>query len=317
MNPSGLMNRLKFLKLAARQLSKIVDEEEVEVIYSNTAAVWIGAWVAKRKGIKHIWHIHEIIVNPKWFKRFVEKYVGRTGDKIICVSNAVLDNLASNVDRIKMQLLYNGIDYLPFKNANYNLKKELGISDDTILIGMIARVHFWKGQTYFLDVAKELTRRFHNIHFVMVGDAFAGYEYLYDEIKVKIKANGLEGKVTDLGYRTDIPGIMSGLDIFMLPSILPDPLPTTVLEAMAAGKPVVATAHGGATEMVLDKETGYLVPWDDAKEASKAFDKLIHDQSHRSELGSAGQERVIEHFSIGAYINNMGEVFKGVLRCET
>ncbi|WP_186757021.1 glycosyltransferase family 4 protein [Echinicola salinicaeni] len=312
MNPSGLLNRLKYLREASKALSKLIDHYGVEIIYSNTAGVWIGAWVAKRMQIKHVWHIHEIILNPKWFKNFVEWYVKKTGDKIICVSNAVIDNLKQNIPEEKLQLLHNGIDYKPFKEADYDLKSELGIDQSTVLIGMIARVHFWKGQTYFLDVAKELARKYENIHFVMVGDAFAGYEYLYDEIKSKIKENGLEGKVTDLGYRTDIPQIMSGLDIFMLPSILPDPLPTTVLEAMAAGKPVVATNHGGAKEMVLERETGYLVPWDNASKAASAFEQLIEDENLRITFGNAGQQRVIKNFSIEAYIKNMGEIFQGI-----
>ncbi|AWW30600.1 glycosyltransferase family 1 protein [Echinicola strongylocentroti] len=310
MNPKGLLNRLKCLYKANGALSKLIKKENVSLVYSNTAAVWIGAWVAKKKRLRHIWHIHEIIVTPTWFKNFIERYITYTGDLALCVSRAVIENMKPNVPAYMMRLVYNGIDYLPFKEANYDLKAEIGISQETILIGMIARVHFWKGQSYFLDVAKALAERHDHLHFVMVGDAFEGYEYLYDEINAKIKANGLTDKVTNLGYRTDIPNIMSGLDIFMLPSILPDPLPTTVLEAMASAKPVIATAHGGATEMVLNEETGHLVPWDDAEKASLAFDALIEDPSKRLAMGQAGQERVMEHFSIEAYVENMGNVFR-------
>ncbi|GGF27672.1 glycosyltransferase family 4 protein [Echinicola rosea] len=309
-NFSGLINRAKYLYRASSALLALVNERNIKLIYTNTTAVWIGAWVAKKKNIKHIWHVREIIETPIWFKNFIERYITYTGDLALCVSQAVIENMKPNVPSYMMKLVYNGINYLPFKEATYDLKDELGIPQDTILIGMIARVHFWKGQSYFLDVAKALAHRHDHLHFVMVGDAFEGYEYLYDEIKDKVKANGLTDKVSNLGYRTDIPNIMSGLDIFMLPSILPDPLPTTVLEAMAAGKPVVATAHGGATEMVLDGETGYLVPWDEAENASLAFDTLITDPSRRLAMGQAGQERVIEHFSIDAYVENMGKVFR-------
>lgn len=316
MNPKGLLNRLKCLYKANGALSKLIKKENVSLVYSNTAAVWIGAWLAKKKRLRHIWHIHEIIVTPTWFKKFIEKYVTYTGDLALCVSQAVIENMKPNVPAYMMKLVYNGIDYLPFKEAHYDLKAELGIAKDTILIGMIARVHFWKGQPYFLDVAKALAARHDHLHFVMVGDAFEGYEYLYDEINAKVEANGLTDKVSNLGYRTDIPKIMSGLDIFMLPSVLPNPLPTTVLEAMAAAKPVIATAHGGATEMVIDGETGYLVPWDEAEKASLAFDELIESPSKRHSMGQAGQERVIEHFSIEAYKENMGKVFREVMNVK-
>ncbi|QDH81486.1 glycosyltransferase family 4 protein [Echinicola soli] len=310
LSPLGLLKLSSQLIQSSWKLRRLVREKGVTLIYTNSNANVVGGIVSMLTGIKHIWHIHEIIQNPKWFKNFLEKYILYTGELSLCVSKAVLENMKPNVPDYKLRLLYNGIDYLPFKEASYDLKSEIGISQDTILIGMIARVHFWKGQPYFLDVAKALAARHDHLHFVMVGDAFEGYEYLYDEIDAKINENGLTGKVSNLGYRTDIPNIMSGLDIFMLPSILPDPLPTTVLEAMAAGKPVIATAHGGATEMVLDGETGYLVPWDDAAKASLAFDTLIEAPSKRLSMGQSGQERVIQHFSIEAYMENMGKVFQ-------
>ncbi|MBD8488658.1 glycosyltransferase family 4 protein [Echinicola sp. CAU 1574] len=312
-NLLGLVNRMKHMKNASRELKKLVKKYNIGLIYTNTTAVWVGAWVAKSMRLKHIWHVREIIEQPSWFKKFIEVLLQKTGDLVICVSQATANNYSSGVEKNKLKVVYNGIDYLPFKRAKYDLKLEIGIDQNTVLIGMIARVHFWKGQTYFLDVAKELAEKYDQIHFVMVGDAFEGYEYLYDEIKNKIKSNGLEGKVTDLGYRTDVPEIMSGFDIFMLPSILPDPLPTTVLEAMAAGKPVIATNHGGAKEMVLERETGYLVPWDNVPQAASAFEQLIEDENLRITLGNAGQQRVIKDFSIEAYIKNMGEIFQSIL----
>ncbi|MDN3669275.1 glycosyltransferase family 4 protein [Echinicola jeungdonensis] len=308
----GLFNRAKYLYRAYKQLNRIVDEEKIKIVYSNTTAVWVGAFVAKSKKLLHIWHVREIIESPSWFKKFIQNLLQKTGDLVLCVSKATANNYAEKVDANKLRVIYNGIDYKPFLEAKYNLKEEIGISQDTVLIGMIARVHFWKGQTYFLDVAKHLVNRHKHIHFIMVGDAFSGYEYLYDEIKEKVRSNGLEEKVTDLGYRTDIPEIMGGLDIFMLPSILPDPLPTTVLEAMATGKPVVATRHGGATEMVLEGKTGYLVPWNNPKVAAKAFDELIEKEELRKEFGKTGQERVIQHFSIDSYIQNLGEIFRSI-----
>ncbi|UCS95709.1 glycosyltransferase family 4 protein [Echinicola marina] len=313
LSPSGLVALTAQLIRAGRKLLKLIKEENIKLIYTNSNANVIGGIISRVSGVKHVWHIREIIENPKWFKYMLHYFINYTGDLIIGVSGPVLENMKPNVQENKLKLVYNGIDYQPFKEIHSDLKAEIGISQDTILIGMIARVHFWKGQTYFLDVAKQLADKYDHIHFVMVGDAFTGYEYLYDEIKSKIKVNGLEGKVTDLGYRIDIPNIMSGLDIFMLPSILPDPLPTTVLEAMAAGKPVVATNHGGAMEMVLDSETGYLVPWDNAPKAATAFEQLIEDENLRITMGNAGQQRVIKDFSIEAYIQNMGKVFEGVL----
>ncbi|GGZ19742.1 glycosyl transferase [Echinicola pacifica] len=316
LSPAGLLSLAKQLWHSTKTLTRLIKSENVQLVYTNSNANVVGGLLHFTTKKKHVWHIHEIIQNPRWFKFLLEKYISLTGDSVLGVSQAVLDNMQGNVPSSKLKLIYNGIDYRPFKEADYDLKREIGIPDSHILIGMIARVHFWKGQSYFLDIAKHLAERHDNIHFVMVGDAFTGYEYLYDEIKERIREHGLEGKVSDLGYRTDIPNIMGGLDIFMLPSILPDPLPTTVLEAMAAGKPVIATAHGGATEMVLDGETGFLVPWDRAEIAASKFDNLIKNAGLRHQMGLAGQARVIEHFSVDAYFKNLGQLFRDQISIE-
>ena len=140
----------------------------------------------------------------------------------------------------------------------------------------------------------------------MAGDAFPGYEYLYDAVHSLTQKLGLEESVTNLGFRIDIPDILSGLDVFVLPSILPDPLPTTVLEGMAAAKPVIATRHGGATEMVLEGETGFLIPWNNPQEAVLAFEKLIESADLREKLGKAGQQRVNDYFNEEKYLENFG-----------
>jgi len=285
------------------KINSLIKKRKIDLIYTNSNANIIGGLLAKWNKTEHIWHIHEIILKPIWFKNALEHYINNTGQKVLCVSEAVKSNL-THIQEEKLKVVYNGIDLQPFIAADYNLKEELNLPISTIIIGMVARVHFWKGQDYFLDVAYNLSKRYDNIHFIMVGDAFSGYEYLYDEINNKIDRYNLKSKVTDLGFRTDIANILNGIDIFMLPSILPDPLPTTVLEAMASGLPVVATAHGGACEMVVDNDTGYLVPWDDADEASRSFHKLIENKEHRIEMGCNGRERVKEYFSLQSFVKN-------------
>jgi glycosyltransferase involved in cell wall biosynthesis len=104
-----------------------------------------------------------------------------------------------------------------------------------------------------------------------------------------------------LGFREDIPEVMASLDIFVLPSVLPDSFPTVILEAMAAGKPVVATRSGGASEMVLEGETGFLIPTRNVEEGFLALEKLIQDQSLREQMGERGRIRVLKTYSLEAF----------------
>jgi glycosyltransferase involved in cell wall biosynthesis len=305
LTPIGLLTLFGQIFSSFFNLSALIKQEKISLIYTNSNANSIGGLLKLSHGIPHIWHIHEIIERPKWFKRLLETYIKYTEDRVICVSKAVINNF-SGIKPEKLKLLYNGIDTRPYAKADYNLKAEIGVPENTLLIGMVARVNLWKGQFYFLEIAAQLKKKYPNLHFVMAGDAFPGYEYLYDEVRFLTQKLGLEDSATNLGFRLDIPEILSGLDIFVLPSILPDPLPTTVLEGMAAGKPVVATRHGGATEMVIEGETGFLIPWDNTHEAVLVFEKLIESTELREKLGKAGQQRVNEYFNEEKYLENFG-----------
>ncbi len=305
MNVTGIINRLDAVYKAYRVLSRLVKAEKYDIIYSNTTAVLVGYLVAKLTKTKHIWHVHEIIEKPAFFSKFIGSLLKRS-DLVIVVSDQVRISWAKVLGESfqKIKVIYNGLDYSSYLSSQSHLKAELGLSNDKFLIGMIGRVNSWKGQKYFLNIASLLTKKNDNYHFVMVGDAFPGYEYLYDELRAVETDLDLTSKVANLGFRTDIPNILTGLDLFILPSILPDPLPTVVLESMAAGTPVVATKHGGALEMVADAITGTFIPWDNAEVAAN----IIHDlviSGKTSQFGVAGKLRVLDEFSIEAFNENL------------
>ena len=197
----------------------------------------------------------------------------------------------------KIDVLYNGVDYWLFENTASDLRQSLNISPDTILIGMMGRVHFWKGQDYFVNIAGEIFKTHKNVHFLIVGDAFAGYEYLHDNINELIEKQELQGHVTQLPYRSDITNIYGALDVFILPSLLPDPAPAVVTEAMAAGLAVVATEQGGAIEMMENTVSGLLIPINDAPLAAAIIEPLLTNETYRKNMGAEAKKRMQEKFS--------------------
>ena len=313
-NPLGLINRIKALYKARKFLLNLVSNHNIDLIYSNTTSVLVGCYVANKTKLPHVWHIHEIIRNPKFFTKFISWHLNQFSDEIIVVSEEVRKHWNQYVKNDKITTIYNGLNYSDYLNSIPGLREELGISNDQVIIGMIGRVNLWKGQSYFLKIASEIYKTHKNVAFVMVGDAYPGYEYLYDNIKKYIKTNNLQEVVYDLGYRKDIPYLLASFDLFVLPSIQPDPLPTVVLEAMASSKPVIATAHGGALEMVLENETGMHIPWDDAFKAVDKFKRLIDDQEHRELMGNKGRERVLNYFSESEYEKNIISLIKSTLK---
>jgi glycosyltransferase involved in cell wall biosynthesis len=304
-NVSGMINRLQTVYSAQGMLSEIVKKEKYDIVYSNTTAVLVGFLVARKMKIKHVWHVHEIIEKPVLFSRFIGFLLSKS-DLVIVVSEEVRRHWEKMVEKGSetINVIYNGLNYSEYLKDVSTLRPELRIDEKKVLVGMIGRVNHWKGQSYFLDIAYNLLKKSNKYHFIMAGDAFPGYEYLYSELEDKRHKLGISSELDFLGFRNDIPNILSGLDIFVLPSTLPDPLPTVVLESMAASKPVVATKHGGALEMVVNEETGVFIPWDDAETAANIIHDLVQSNNWKR-YGVHGRERALGEFSLMAFENKL------------
>jgi glycosyltransferase involved in cell wall biosynthesis len=130
--------------------------------------------------------------------------------------------------------------------------------------------------------------------------AFVGEGPLLPEIAVTIRQRGLTERIDLLGNRGDVPGVLASADVFVLSS-RSEGFPVSILEAMAAGLPVVATDVGGIAESVIDGETGLLVPPGDPGALAAALDRLLADSALRQRLGAAGRERVRRHFDLAGF----------------
>ncbi len=297
-SPTGLINRFAKNLKAYRFLSQLHKNFRFELVYSNTLAVVVGAYWAKRKQLPHIWHIHEILLGPGSLVRWLSGLLDHSTPLPIAVSQAVADHWQPFLKKSRIQVIHNGIPYESFLESKPTLKEELGLLESSVLIGMIGRINPGKGQLFFLQLAEILIKSHPEAHFVVVGDPFPGYEPILKEMKREISEKRLEKRISYLGFRKDIPAVMASLDIFVLPSVLPDSLPTVILEAMAAGKPVVATHSGGASEMVRERKTGFLIPIKDQIAGVAALKKLIVNPNLRKEMGELGRMRVLETFSV-------------------
>lgn len=318
----GFLNRLFFLTKAIIKINKLIKIHEIDYIYSNTTSVITGAFLSKWAHKPHIWHIHEIIIGPRpvlWFLSYLMEHATNLN---ITVSSATFHHWNSINPSLnkkhKLISIFNGLDSTPYLNSPI---KELSNNNDIVTIGMIGRINNWKGQTYFIDIAAEIKKiknagnlRFKNIKFLMAGDAFPGDEYLIDELEQKKKSLNMSSDINDIGYAANNVDFFKQIDLLITPSILPDPLPTVVLEAMAAGKPVAATKMGGALDMIIPNETGILIPWDDAQKASLQIVDLINQPELMNSMGLKGRQRVQSHFSIERYhfeiVNYINSMFK-------
>lgn len=313
-NPKGIVYYTLEYTSKCKEIIRKLDDVKIDIIHNNTAAVLEGIYLKKKMNAKLIVHCHEIIKKPKFMNTFYAKVFSKCADLTICVSNAVKDNLETVANfNGKINVCYNGIDNTIF-NPNYDTKdirNELNIPQDSLVVGMLGRVNAWKGQGDFLQAIEQIGYK-ENIYYVLIGGVFAGEEWRMDELKEKVEKSPMHENIRLVDFRPDSYRLHNMLDVFVLPSTSPDPLPTVVLEAMASGNPVIGYRHGGVCEMCVDGKTGLLANVCEPIDLASKIDKLIDDKALRDNMGAAALERQHKEFSQEAQMRNLCDIYEFV-----
>jgi glycosyltransferase involved in cell wall biosynthesis len=234
---------------------------------------------------------HTLVVRPgdPWL-------VGMSDGRVIAVSQAAKGLLVqAGVPARRIRVIYNGIEPRYFRDesaAAYRIREELGIPLNAPVVGMIARLSPEKGHDQFLRVAGETAMRHPSARYVIVGTG-----PLAAELQQAAAALRVGDRVLFTGARRDVTALNHVIDVFMLPS-REEALPLAVLEAMAAQRPVVASAVGGVPEVVVDGQTGYLFEPDDRDGFVRAVSTLLGRPDLRRDFGRRGQQRVRDRFGV-------------------
>jgi glycosyltransferase involved in cell wall biosynthesis len=179
-----------------------------------------------------------------------------------------------------------------------------GIDHDTPLIGVVGRLEPEKGHSFLLHAALLLKDSFPKARFVIVGGG-----PLESRLRKQCRSLGIEDRVVFAGFRRDLGRVYAAIDIPVVPSLM-EPFGNVALEAMAAGKPVVASAVGGLLESIIDGETGLLVPACDPETLAGALASLMRDARFARQLGEAGRKRVAEHFTAVRVADQVEEIYE-------
>lgn len=212
-------------------------------------------------------------------------------------------------------LIPNGIDIWSFKpdrEARSSVRSELGLSDDTLLIGMMARFHPQKDHTNFLQAAALLANERKNIHFLLAG---TGVELKNPDLKKMVQALGLEDRISLLGERRDMTRLNAALDIASLSSSYGEAFPLAVVEAMACAIPCVVTDVGDCGWIV--GETGIVVEPRNPQALANAWNSLLNlTVGERIFLGKAARERVEKLFSLDSAVNQYESLYESILEAS-
>lgn len=319
--PKNLLKFFREYKEGVKALDELNKEHDFQLVYSHTLAALIGIIFAKKRNIKHLWHVQEIIAKPKIFNLAFKKILSlKSNHKVVYDSIATMNFWIKGNESLaaKSEAVWNGIETnnIPtFSQAQIaQVRKDFFLSsNDEIIIALVGRINSWKGQQLLLSAFNALSKTNQNSKLVYLGSAPPNQEIFEIDLKNKIKEFGLQERVVIIPFQNEITKFWNSIDIAVVPSTEPEPFGMVVIEAMLAKKPVVASNHGGPTEIVVDNSTGYLFEPNNHESLAEALEKLIHDKQQRTTFGENGYERVLEKFSLKSHVNHFEKIFRELI----
>jgi glycosyltransferase involved in cell wall biosynthesis len=278
-------------------------QENIDVIHLRSR---LPAWVAYAA-----WRLLPVDKRPGLVTTFhgfysVNAYstIMTKGEKVVAVSQVITDHIHQNynISPCKIELIHGGFDADVFDPIHVDrgriqaLRKQWRIPEDgTPVIMLPGRLTFWKGQDVFIDSLARIKDT--SFVAVCVGDTEDNPSFT-KKLLEKINRNGLEGKVKLVGHCTDMPAALLVADLVVsASSSQPEAFGKVAIEAMAMGKPVVATRHGGSLETITHNKTGWLVEPSDPADMAAVIKRVVNDSALLQEVGREGQEWVREHFT--------------------
>lgn len=287
-----------------REKRRLLVQSKVDIVHMNESG-WNSDLVlaARLAGVPVALHLH----NPAAvLRRNLNFTIAR---KVFLCSRAQASQI-ENFDRIKERsvVLHNAVD-IDYFAKGHSIRHEIGLTNDEIVIGTVAQVGHRKGSDLFLDTAERLLEKCAsaNLKFVMVGPPAVGEDAYFRSIMGRLQQGRLKESVTYLGGRTDIPNVLASLDIFFLPTRA-EPFGMVIIEAMAAGLPVVATAVGGIPEIITDDEIGRMVSTTLPAAFEAAIVGLLDRGEGRKIMGERARKSLYGRFDL----RSMGEHLRTV-----
>ncbi len=307
------LNDLLFLV----KLCSFLKKSRFDIVHTHTSKAGIlGRWAAKLAGVPVIIHSTHGQYFYGYFNFFLtrlfialERLTAFISDKIITLTNIEIEqHLKYQIGKIsKFVAIISGIKLEKFRSLNIdfeNKRKELGLTLQTPVVGVIGALVPIKGHHYLIKAAYEVRKTIPDVKFVIVGEGF-----LSEKLKKQVQNLKLEDKVIFLGRRDDVSEILSVLDLYVQPS-LNEGMGRIIVAAMGMGLPVVATRVGGVPEIVADGETGILVPSKDSLSLAEAIIYLLTNKEKAKKMAKAGGERIGFEFSAEFMVKRISKVYQ-------
>jgi len=305
------------------QLARFMRSHDVTLVHTNSLkADIIGGLAARLAGIPVVWHVRDRIEDdylPKCVVRIFRRLARVIPNYVIANSGATLRSLRPRKGTRNISAISSGCELGGKFAIVHDGAGPAALADRTELrhephVGLVGRISPWKGQHIFIRAAALVHREFPDARFFIIGAALFGEDQYDQEIRRLPGQLGIESMVKFTGFRSDVNRALAELDLVVHASTKGEPFGQVIIEAMAAGKPVVATNGGGVPEIVDDGQTGILVPMGDAEAMAHAICRILSDPAEARALGDRARKRVADHFTLERTARGVEAVYVAMLQ---
>lgn len=305
--------RLPFFLLSAPLsvlgLWRLIKRERIDLVHTNVGVILSSGPAALLARVPHVWHLRDWFQEFRWLWPVYSAWMLWISDCVIAVSEAIAGQFT---ERGKIVVIRNGFDPAEFAvkpDAGLEFRRSQRLGDGPV-IGCVGRIKIGrKGQEVLIRAVARLKQRGLFPRCIIVGAPFQGFEPHLAELTALTVSLQVQDQILFVGELDDPRPAYAAMDIFVLPSALPEPFGGVVMEAMCMRLPVVATNIGGSTEQVVEGETGYLVPPHDDAALADRLALLLGDAALRQRLGEAGRRRVVESFSLSGAVQKIEAIY--------
>lgn len=312
----GRMRRKGFDIGAIKDLRKVLQRKNIHIVHTHLYHGGLyGRLAANLAGIPCIVStFHNTYARPRIRRHLINWALAKMTDRIFAVSEAVMEDLL-RYDRVppaKVVVLHNALELEKFVRAEKTAaRRELGIADDVFLLGVIAKLEVQKGHRFLLEALHLLKPLDAKVQVLLVGRGTQE-----NSLRRSAEELGLNDRVIFAGVRRDIPTVLSGLDLFILPSLW-EGFGIVLLEALAMELPVVATDVGISRAIIIPGHTGLVVPAGDAGALASALRYAMGNHDAMNAMARIGRKHVEAQFSFKEHISKLEANYEQILATKS
>jgi len=304
------LHKSKFDPTTLPALLRVIRAKQIDILHLHGyGATTFGRVAAGIKRIPTILHEHANLTSTPWFQKVADAVLERETDIAIAVSKSTANFLvkARQLPPDKVKVVYLGVPLEEFSRPRStteiaDARAELGINERDFVFGCVTRLHESKGNTFLVDAAKFVLDRRPEAKFILVGEG-----PLRPALEAQANRLGLGDRFVFAGFAKDVPGVVSAFDVSVFPSLW-EGTPLTVFEALAMGKPIVATDADGLLDVLTNDHDALIVPRRDPAALADAMVRMTVDAGIRGRLGAAARVTA-RQYDIATFVSKMERLY--------